>query len=119
MSRETDFETRMEADATLAAILTGGVYTSGAVGELGITRETTSAAFDSNGYLKPCALVRQCALDGAPACDCDRATSMATAVHPFRGPGSLVGQERRGAFSAGAGVQRSSDFKRGAGCKWA
>lgn len=59
MSRETDFETRMEADATLMAILTGGVYAAGSIGLLGITRETTPSAFDSNGYLKPCALVRQ------------------------------------------------------------
>lgn len=59
MSRETDFETRMEADASLMAILTGGVYAAGSLGLLGITRETVPAAFDANGYLKPCALVRQ------------------------------------------------------------
>lgn len=59
MSRETDFETLMEADATLMAILTGGVYTKGATGVEGITRETAAAAFDGSGWLKPCALVRE------------------------------------------------------------
>lgn len=59
MSREANFKTRMDADAPLLAILTGGVYVSGSLGLLGITRETTPSAFDANGYLKPCALVRQ------------------------------------------------------------
>ena len=63
MTRETDFETRMEADATLMAILTGGVYVAGALGQGGINRTDTPTAFDSTtGYLKPCALVRQRAL---------------------------------------------------------
>lgn len=57
-SRENLFATRMEADSTLMAILTGGVYESGEVGVEGITRESTPAAF-SSGYLLPCALVRQ------------------------------------------------------------
>lgn len=59
MSRESDFKTRMDADATLMAILTGGVFVSGSLGPLGITRDTAPGAFDGNGYLKPCALVRQ------------------------------------------------------------
>lgn len=59
MSRETDFQTRMEADAPLMAILTGGVYVAGELGREGITRTSAPSAFDSNGYLKPCALVRQ------------------------------------------------------------
>lgn len=58
MTRENDFATRMIADTTLIAILTGGVYQSGLVGLEGITRETTPAAF-SSGYLRPCALVKQ------------------------------------------------------------
>lgn len=58
MAIEEDFATRMEADATLMAILTGGVYTAGAVGLEGITREATPSAF-SGGYLRPAALVRQ------------------------------------------------------------
>jgi len=59
VAREDDFRTRMTGDTTLMATLTGGVYTSSAVGPEGITRDTTPTAFDASGYLKPCALVRQ------------------------------------------------------------
>ena len=59
MSREADFKTHMEADATLMALLTGGVFTSAGVGRDGITRTSAAAAFDGSGYLKPCALVKQ------------------------------------------------------------
>lgn len=59
MSIETDFQTRMEADAPLMAILTGGVYVSGELGPLGINRTDAPDAFDGNGYLLPCALVRE------------------------------------------------------------
>jgi len=59
MAREDAVATLLRADATLAGILTGGIYTSGQVGRVGISRETTPAAFDANGWLKPCALVKQ------------------------------------------------------------
>lgn len=59
MAREDQFAARMTGDATLMDILTGGVFTSGAVGLDGITRETVAAAFDASGWLKPCALVKQ------------------------------------------------------------
>lgn len=49
----------MVADATLMAILTGGVFAYGDVGIDGITRETAASAFDANGYLKTCSLVKQ------------------------------------------------------------
>lgn len=67
MSREDDFAARMAGDTTLMALLTGGVYTSGQVGRLGITRETAPGAFDASGFLKNVALVRQRGLipDGA------------------------------------------------------
>lgn len=69
MALEDDFATRMVADTALMAILTGGVWKSGAVGRLGITREVAASAFDATGYLKPCALVRQRAM--APTGDVD------------------------------------------------
>lgn len=59
MSRESQFETVMEADATLMAILTGGVWTKEVTGVEGIARETAAAAFDGSGYLRPTALIRQ------------------------------------------------------------
>lgn len=49
--RET-IKAALEADATLMATLTGGVYTET------ITRQRTPGAFDANGELLPCALVR-------------------------------------------------------------
>lgn len=59
MSFEAEVADLLEADATLDALLTGGVYESATVGPLGISRESTPAAFDADGYLKPTALVRQ------------------------------------------------------------
>lgn len=59
MSRESDFATRIAADATLMAVLTGGVYQAGSAGLEGLGREATPGAFDASGFLKPCALVRQ------------------------------------------------------------
>lgn len=59
MSRETDFATRMLADAPLMAVLTGGVFQSGLVGIEGLGREATPGAFDADGFLKITALVRE------------------------------------------------------------
>lgn len=59
MAREDDFATRMLADATLVAILTGGVHKASEIGGEGISRETTPTAFDATGYLEPAALVKQ------------------------------------------------------------
>lgn len=67
MALEDSVVTLLETDATLMAILTGGVWSSGKVGSLGITREAAPGAFGTGGWLKPTALVRQRALvpDGA------------------------------------------------------
>ncbi len=67
MAIESDIAALLAGDTALRALLSGGVYASGTVGRLGITRKTTPDAFDADGYLKPCALVRQRALtpDGA------------------------------------------------------
>jgi hypothetical protein len=62
MSREHDVKTRLAADATLLTILTGRIHADGALGRLGITRDTAPDAFDANGWLLPCALVRERAL---------------------------------------------------------
>jgi hypothetical protein len=52
-------ETLIEANAPIMAILTGGVYAYGALGIEGLTRESVAAAFDANGFLKPCLIVKQ------------------------------------------------------------
>lgn len=71
MSREADFALRMATDVPLMAILLGDVWTpSGYIlppamevghiaGPLGISRGATPEAFDADGYLQPCALVKQ------------------------------------------------------------
>jgi len=45
----------LQGDATLAGVLTGGVYDGLAVGE--VSRQATPAAYDEFGELLPCALV--------------------------------------------------------------
>ncbi len=46
----------LNGDATLMATLTGGLHQAVEVGE--IDRQTTPAAFDANGEIKPCALLK-------------------------------------------------------------
>lgn len=59
MSREADIYAILSADATLLATLTGGVYKRESTGIEGITKQTTPAAFDTDGYPKPCALIAE------------------------------------------------------------
>lgn len=58
MNVETTIATILAADATLLATATGGVHTFNSTGRLGINRTGTPTAFDSNGLVKPCVLVR-------------------------------------------------------------
>lgn len=46
----------LQADSSLLALLPGGLYDAAEVGE--ISRQTTPAAFDANGELQACALLR-------------------------------------------------------------
>jgi len=48
----------LEADATLLAIATGGVWDFDETGRLGLSRTLTPAAFDANGLVKPCVLLK-------------------------------------------------------------
>ena len=62
MSKEEDVAVLLRADATLTALLTGGIYTEEELGVEGFRRGEDSpcdAAFDDDGLLKPCALVRE------------------------------------------------------------
>jgi hypothetical protein len=59
MSREDDVYTTLAATDLVSLYLTGGLYKSGDLGKDGITRDSVPAAFDSNGYLLPCGLIRQ------------------------------------------------------------
>lgn len=46
----------LSADAALMATLTGGLHNAGEVGE--ISRQTTPEAFDANGEILPCGLLK-------------------------------------------------------------
>jgi len=48
----------LEADATLLATATGGIWDYDEAGRLGINRTTAGAAFDDNEVLKPCVLLK-------------------------------------------------------------
>lgn len=58
MSRESEIVTLLEADTALMAILTGGVYGYTTIRRSGITRADVPTAFDSAGFLNPCAVVK-------------------------------------------------------------
>lgn len=59
MSLEDDVYNSLDGTGLTSLYLTGGLYKAGDLGETGITRVSAPAAFDSDGYLKPCALIRQ------------------------------------------------------------
>ena len=67
----------LEADATLLATATGGVWDYDETGRMGINRTTTKAAFDSDKRIKPCVLLktRDRVPDGALADDASQLLS--------------------------------------------
>lgn len=67
----------LEADSTLLATATGGVWDYGETDRQGLNRTTTPAAFDSNGIIKPSVLlkVRNRVPDGAIADDTSQEVS--------------------------------------------
>lgn len=54
----TTIKTILEADATLTALATGGIYDMDEAGAKGINRTLTPSAFDGNGIIKPSILIR-------------------------------------------------------------
>lgn len=59
MTVESVFKTLLEADATLVAAATGGIYDLTEAGHMGLNRTSTPSAWDSNGVIKPTILVRE------------------------------------------------------------
>ena len=53
MSLSADIKTKLAADTTLMATMTGGVHDA-----VEISRQLTASAFDTNGEIKPCILVK-------------------------------------------------------------
>lgn len=68
----------LEADATLLATATGGVWDINEAGKSGINRTSTPGAFDSQGVIKPCVLLklRSGTPDGALADDATQTVSL-------------------------------------------
>lgn len=62
MTRDIEIATFLRTDATLLALVTGGVYAWNEIGGFdGFRRGTgspTANAFDANGFLKPCLMVK-------------------------------------------------------------
>lgn len=58
MSLESAVKTVLAADATLLAILTGGVHSWVDTGRNGLSPETVEDAYDE-GFLLPCAIIRE------------------------------------------------------------
>lgn len=57
MSYEATVYNKLNADSTLLALLTGGVYHSETMKQTGINRTNMPTAFDSNGFLKPMGVI--------------------------------------------------------------
>lgn len=57
MSYESAIHVKLTADITLMALLTGGMYYSENMKQIGITRTSVPSAFDSSGFIKPCGVV--------------------------------------------------------------
>jgi hypothetical protein len=58
MSTVSTVKALLEADATLLATATGGVWDYDETGRLGLSRTTTPAAFDASERILPCLLVK-------------------------------------------------------------
>jgi len=68
----------LEADTTLLTTATGGVWDYDEAGRKGLSRTVTPGAFDSNGIIKPCLLLklRDAVPDGAIADDATQTVSL-------------------------------------------
>jgi hypothetical protein len=58
MTLRDDVKTVLDADAELVALLTGGIYDASDLEGSEITRQSAPDAFDANGEILPCALIR-------------------------------------------------------------
>lgn len=64
MSVVAGIKTLIQANTAVMAILTGGVHTDDETERNGIGRSTTPSAYDANGFLRPCAYVKERAQTG-------------------------------------------------------
>ena len=59
MTVVTGIQTLIEADSAIMTLIVGGVYTDDETNRNGIGRTTTPAAYDANGFLQPCAYLKE------------------------------------------------------------
>lgn len=67
MSLETSVRDALLASSTLRTAMTGGIWAWENTGEHGLTRVALPSAFDSEGRIKPCILVKERNRIGTPA----------------------------------------------------
>ena len=58
MSRETEIVARLKGDPALMAILTGDIYAYTEIRRQGLSPKGTPDAFDEDGFLQPCCVVK-------------------------------------------------------------
>lgn len=58
MTAVTLIKAALQADAALTGMLPGGVYDWAETGRNGISRQATPSAYGTDGFLRPCALVK-------------------------------------------------------------
>lgn len=66
MTREEEFKAALLADDEFVALMTGGIYTDEETGVEGLNRgegSPTAAAFDDKGFIKPCCVIREDAIN--------------------------------------------------------
>jgi hypothetical protein len=59
MTVTAGIKTLIAANSAIMTLFTGGVYTDDETGRNGIGRSTTPAAYDADGFLQPCAYVKE------------------------------------------------------------
>jgi len=67
MSFEDEIYTKLNADSTLLASLTGGMFRGETIKSTGINRTNTPTAYATNGTLKPLGVVRGRDMNAIPA----------------------------------------------------
>ena len=58
MSYDATLKTLFQADGTLTGLLVGGIYTWEDTGRLGFSRQSIPNAYDANGLLRPCLIIK-------------------------------------------------------------
>ena len=110
-SREEDVQAILIADALFVSLMPGGVWTDQEIGIMGIHRgddSNTNGAFDADGILKNCCVIRQGAL--IPRSEGRSQKEKKTLTNQ---PFTIVYYQHRGRDTLAAGVQRGYELLEG------